>query len=130
MKWEDFLQLEREIYRASLDHDGLILDLRDNGGGRVTDQLLAVFCQPVHAPLVGTQTAGGVISAVSTRITGVGDLQIPFRGWYHAKTGANLDHKGAVPDHPVPLTPGDEDSTRDPQLRKAVEVLDNLIKPR
>ena len=180
MKWEDFLQLEREIYRASLDHDGLILDLRDNGGGRVTDQLLAVFCQPVHARtiprngpegyptdrrvrvswekplvvlcnentysnaeifchaiqqtgralLVGTQTAGGVISAVSTRITGVGDLQIPFRGWYHAKTGANLDHKGAVPDHPVPLTPGDEDSTRDPQLRKAVEVLDNLIKPR
>jgi tricorn protease len=41
--------LSVEIYRASLSADGLILDLRDNGGGRVTDQLLDLFTQPTHS---------------------------------------------------------------------------------
>jgi len=180
MNWDDFLDLEREIFRATEDHEGMILDLRDNGGGRVADQLLAIFCQPVHArtiprngpegyphdrrvrvawdkplvvlcnentysnaeifchaiqqagraPLVGTETAGGVISAVSTRISGIGTLQVPFRGWFHVHTGANLDHRGAVPDLPVPMTPADESSCADPQFRAALERLEPMLKPR
>ncbi len=173
MKWDDFAALEREIYRASLEKSGLILDLRDNGGGQVADHLLAIFLQPVHAftiprdgprgyphdrrvraawdkplvvlcnqntysnaeifchaiklagraPLVGIPTAGGVISAVKVNIPDVGTLQVPFRGWFHAATGEDLDLNGAVPDHLVPMTPADQHAGRDPQLARALELL-------
>jgi tricorn protease len=93
-----------------------------------------IFCHAIQqakrAPLVGTETAGGVISAVSTRITGIGKLQVPFRGWFHAETGVNLDHRGAVPDHPVPVSPADEARGADLQLAKALEVMEGLLKPR
>ena len=161
------------IYQASLDADTLVLDLRDNAGGREADRLLASFTQPAHAftvprdgpegypvgrlpvpawnkpfvvlcnedtfsngeifchaiktlklaPLVGTATAGGVISAVKHKIPETGELQIPFRGWFNASTGKSLDEEGAQPDHNIPLTPADEDAGRDPQLMKALEVL-------
>lgn len=172
MSRETLRTLELEIHRSS-EAEGMILDLRGNDGGRETDRLLQIFCQPVHAftiprdgptgypidrrpapawdkplvvlcdqdtfsngeifchavkhlgraRLVGRPTAGGVISAVKTEIPDVGELQIPFRGWFQMKTGANLDQRGAQPDDPVDLTPADEDAGRDPQLDKALEVL-------
>jgi tricorn protease len=165
--------LQVRIYQSSLKSEGLILDLRNNGGGREADRMLSLFCQPVHsvtvprdgpagypidrrpatawnkplvvlcnqntfsnaeifchavkqtnrAPLVGITTAGGVISASKTVIPDTGELQVPFRGWFHAGTGENLDMNGATPDFAVDLAPGDEDAMRDPQLDKALEVL-------
>jgi tricorn protease len=173
MSRDTLTELGVSILRASHSAERLILDLRNNGGGREADRMLALFCQPLHsrtvprdgpagyplerrpapfwggplvvlanedtfsnaeifchavkhvrrAPLVGTATAGGVISAVKTVIPDVGELQIPFRGWFHAGTGANLDAAGAQPDYPVDLTPADEDAGRDPQLEKALEIL-------
>lgn len=173
MNRETFDRIEREVYQASLKSEGMILDLRNNGGGREADRLLALFCQPTHsftlprggpagypydrlahaawnkplvvlcnegtfsnseifchailetkrAPVVGVATAGGVISAVKAKIPDVGELQVPFRGWFHARTGANLDLNGAQPDFPVNLTPANQDAGRDPQLEKALEVI-------
>lgn len=178
MRWNDLATLEREVYRASLDKSGLILDLRDNGGGQVADHLLAMFTQPVHAftiprggprgyphdrrvraawdkplvvlcnqntysnaeifchaikrarraPLVGVATAGGVISAVKVPIPEVGTLQVPFRGWYHADTGEDLDLNAAIPDHEVPSGPADEAAGRDPQLERALELLRQQVR--
>lgn len=48
MKTDDLRDLSVEVYRASLDAKALILDIRDNAGGRVADELLALFCQPQH----------------------------------------------------------------------------------
>lgn len=173
MNQETLADLEIKIHRASLTARRLILDLRNNGGGREADRMLGLFCQPDHsftvprdgpagypldrrrapawnhplvvlcnqntfsnseifchavqqmkrAPLIGTTTAGGVISAVKSTIPDVGELQVPFRGWFHAGTGGNLDLNGAKPDHPVDLTPADEDAGRDPQLEKAMAAL-------
>lgn len=173
MSMKSFVELEVAIYRDSLEWKGMILDLRDNGGGREADRMLSLFCQPRHsftvprggpqgypnerlvhaawhkplvvlcnentfsnaeifchamqqtqrAPLVGNTTAGGVISAVNVTIPDAGELQVPFRGWFQAGTGKNLDLNGAVPDFPVDLTPADKDREDDPQLKKAVEVL-------
>ena len=178
MSMETSERIEQEVYQASLKSSGIILDLRNNGGGREADRLLSFFCQPVHlftvprdgqqgypndrltqvswkkplvvlsnentfsnaeifchaiqqikrAPLVGTATAGGVISAVKVSIPDVGVLQVPFRGWFHAETGENLDLNGAKPDHPVSLTPADENAGRDPQLEKALEVIREEIR--
>lgn len=169
--------LEQKVYQCSLSSEGLILDLRNNGGGREADRLLAMFCQPVHsftmprngpdgypqarrlqtfwpkplvvicnqntysnseifchaiqqadrAPLVGVTTAGGVISAVKTTIPDAGTLQIPFRGWFRVTDGSNLELNGAKPDFPVPLSPADEDARRDPQLKKALEILKSAM---
>lgn len=49
MKPADLERLSLEVYRASTSGKGIILDLRDNAGGRVADELLALFCQPAHA---------------------------------------------------------------------------------
>ncbi|MGJ8642028.1 MAG: S41 family peptidase [Luteolibacter sp.] len=187
MKTDDLRDLAVEVYRASIDTDGLILDLRDNLGGRVADELLGIFCQPEHTftvprdgprgyptdrrvspswdkpmvvlcngntfsnaeifchaikrlgrgKLIGTPTNGGVISAVGITIPEVGELQIPFRGWFHAETGDDLELNGAVPDIVVPLLPEDQAKGEDPQLEEAVRVLvkevregESRVKPR
>lgn len=49
MFWDEFEQFEREIYAAGHGKEGLIIDIRDNGGGFITDHLLTVLCQPRHA---------------------------------------------------------------------------------
>ncbi|WP_411825802.1 S41 family peptidase [Luteolibacter sp. AS25] len=177
MKSSDLRELEIEVYRASLGSKGLILDLRDNTGGRVADELLSLFCQPVHTftvprdgprgyptdrrvstswdgpmvvlcnentfsnaeifchafknlgrgKLVGMPTNGGVISAVGIDIPEMGELQIPFRGWFHAKTGQDLELNGAVPDVLVAFDPADQVKGSDPQLEKAIEVLNEEV---
>lgn len=177
MSPEAIKDLELPIYRASLDHDGLILDLRNNGGGNAADQLLAMFCQPIHsftiprdgprgyptgrrslpawdqpmvvlcnentrsnaeifchaiqqigrAALVGNTTAGSVISTLEETIPDLGHLQVPFRGWFHATSGDDLDLHGAVPEHPVQLGPADEAAGRDPQFQRALTVLGEAI---
>jgi tricorn protease len=49
MYWDEFEQFEREIYAAGHGKEGLVIDIRDNGGGFITDHLLTVLCQPQHA---------------------------------------------------------------------------------
>lgn len=178
MKSAELEKLSLEVYRASTQAKGIVLDLRDNAGGRVADELLALFCQPVHTftiprdgprgypterrvspvwdgpmvvltngntysnaeifchafkqhgrgKLVGTPTNGGVISAVGVKIPEMGELQIPFRGWFHAKTGKDLELNGAVPDVIVPMLPEDEMRSSDPQLKAAIQVLVDEVK--
>ena len=40
---------EEELYAAGAGRDGLIIDVRENGGGSTTDHLLTVLSQPSHA---------------------------------------------------------------------------------
>lgn len=177
MKSDDLRELEVEVYRASLEADGLILDLRDNAGGRVADELLGMFCQPVHTftiprggergypvdrrvspawdgpmvvlcngntysnaeifcrafkamgrgKLVGEPTNGGVISAIPVKIPEVGELQVPFRGWFDVRTGEDLELNGAVPDVIIGMEPGDQAEGRDPQMAAAMEILSKEI---
>jgi len=177
MKSDDLRDLSVEVYRASLDAKGLILDMRDNAGGRVADELLGLFCQPQHTftvprggprgyptdrrvspswekpmvvlcngntysnaeifchafkqlgrgKLVGMPTNGGVISAVGINIPEVGELQIPFRGWFHSVTGQDLELNGAVPDVLVPLLPEDQAKGEDVQLEAAIKVLEEEV---
>jgi tricorn protease len=86
-----------------------------------------IFCHAFRAarrgPLIGTPTAGGVISAVMSDIPGLGKLQIPFRTWMDRETRTSLDLNGAQPTHPIGLTPSDEDEGLDPQLEKALELI-------
>ena len=55
----------------------------------------------------------------------VGFLRLPFRGWYLATNGEDLELNGAVPDVVIWPQPGD---AVDRQLAKAVELLAEDVK--
>lgn len=177
MNWSSFQQFERDIYAAGAGRDGLIIDVRENGGGFTTDHILTVLTQPYHAitvprdgsrgypqdrsvyatwkkpiivlcnqnsfsnaeifshaikhlkrgQLVGVPTAGGVISTGSAQVMDVGRIRMPFRGWYLAGSGEDMELHGAVPHFILWPKPGEIPSGIDIQLNKAIEVLQKEV---
>jgi len=53
MAWDEFEKFEHHIYERGNGKQGLIIDMRDNGGGFTADHLLTVLTQPLHAFTVG-----------------------------------------------------------------------------
>ncbi len=49
MDWGSFEAMEADLYAVGAGKDGLIIDVRENGGGFTADHLLTVLCQPTHA---------------------------------------------------------------------------------
>ena len=49
MQWDEFKKFEQHLYENGSGKDGLIIDVRDNGGGFTTDHLLTALTQPRHA---------------------------------------------------------------------------------
>lgn len=173
MNIESFNEFERQLFAAGHGKAGMIIDVRDNGGGWTTDYLLTAVTQPRHAitvprgggegypqdrkvfaswhkpivvlcnqnsfsnaeifshaiktlgrgKLVGVPTAGGVISTGSVRITDVGRMRMPFRGWFVVGSGEDMELNGAVPDEVLWPEPGEIPAGLDRQLRRAVEIL-------
>jgi tricorn protease len=169
-----FQRFQEELYAAGAGKEGLVIDVRENGGGSTTDHLLTALTQPQHAiaiprgstipgypqdrtiyatwhkpivvlcnqnsysnaevfshsikllnrgQLVGTPTAGGVISTGATGIMDVGTLRLPFRGWYGLESGLDMELNGATPDHLLWPQPGELAAGLDRQLQKAIAVL-------
>lgn len=57
-----------------------------------------------------------------------GYLRKPFRGWYLAGDGEDMELNGAVPNHILWPEPGEIPSGVDQQLQKAVQVLVKEVK--
>ena len=166
-------RFERDLYAAAAGREGLLVDVRNNGGGFTADRLLSSIDVRPHAyaipregdlsrktsypqdrlfiqrytlpmamlcneksfsnaeitshafktlgrgPLVGQQTAGGVISTGSESLVDGTTVRMPFRGWY-LPNDVDMEENGAMPDLVVPQTPEDETSGRDAQLEAAV----------
>ena len=49
MSDESFERFQEELYAAGAGKDGLVIDVRENGGGSTTDHLLTSLTQPRHA---------------------------------------------------------------------------------
>jgi tricorn protease len=49
MNEESFQRFQKELYAAGAGRDGLIIDVRENGGGSTADHLLTALTQPRHA---------------------------------------------------------------------------------
>jgi len=49
MNFPSFYKFEEELYSAAAGKDGLIVDVRENGGGSTADHLLTALTQPAHA---------------------------------------------------------------------------------
>ena len=46
MNWETFYRFEQEIFSVGYGKAGLIIDVRNNGGGFTADHLLSILCRP------------------------------------------------------------------------------------
>ena len=173
MNMSSFYEFERQLYAAGYGRDGLVIDVRENGGGSTTDYLLTSLTQPRHAitvprgggpgypqsrmvyatwhkpiivlcnqnsfsnaeifshsiksigrgRLVGVPTAGGVISTGSVRVMDLGSMRMPFRAWFVAGTGTDMEMAGAVPDTIVWPVPGELPAGVDRQLTTAIDQL-------
>lgn len=58
MNMSSFYRFERELVEIAYGKSGLVIDVRENGGGSTTDHLLTILTQPRHAitvPRGGTQ---------------------------------------------------------------------------
>ena len=49
MNMTSFFRFEEELYSVGAGKDGIIIDVRENGGGSTTDHLLTILTQPRHA---------------------------------------------------------------------------------
>jgi len=49
MSMPSFTKFEEELYSVGAGKDGLVIDVRENGGGSTADHLLTALTQPVHA---------------------------------------------------------------------------------
>ncbi|MBD3165816.1 hypothetical protein GF324_04415 [bacterium] len=83
-----------------------------------------------RGPVIGTQTGGNVISTWGWSTLDGALVRLPMRGWYvwgdqnePERNNLNEEHNGAVPTDPVPYGPGDRMNDRDPQLDKAIELM-------
>lgn len=59
MQWNEFIKFEEEIYAQGAGKDGLIIDVRNNGGGFTADHLLTVLTPPEHAFTVARGGSAG-----------------------------------------------------------------------
>ena len=49
MNMPSFFRFEEELYSVGAGKDGIVIDVRENGGGFTTDHLLTILTQPRHA---------------------------------------------------------------------------------
>jgi tricorn protease len=59
MSMPSFWKFEKQLYAAGAGKDGLVIDVRENGGGSTADHLLTALTQPVHAITVPRGGAPG-----------------------------------------------------------------------
>lgn len=59
MNMPSFYKFEEELYSAGAGKDGLIIDVRENGGGSTADLLLTALTQPLHAIAIGRGAGPG-----------------------------------------------------------------------
>lgn len=173
MDTPSFHEFESQLYQVGYGRDGLVIDVRDNGGGFTTDLLLTALTQPQHAitvprggsrgypqdrfvfatwtkpivvlcnqnsfsnaeifshaiktlgrgKVIGVRTAGGVVSTSSARITDIGVIRVPFRGWFSINSGRDMELNGAEPDIVIWPKPAELAKGIDRQLEQAVKTL-------
>jgi carboxyl-terminal processing protease len=119
---------KKKIYRSegyNVFTDKLKFVILINGGSASASEILAGAMQDYgRAKLVGEKSFGkGSVQEV-VEITPDTILKITVAKWFTPK-GNSISEKGLIPDYVVPITQKDIDNKIDPQLNKAINLLNN-----
>lgn len=69
MQNEDLRQFERTVYEQGVGRDGIVIDVRNNPGGFIADQLLSILCRARHSVTVPRDGEQGYISSYTKYVT-------------------------------------------------------------
>jgi len=98
--------------------------LIDGGSASASEILAGALQDNGIAKLVGAQSFGkGSVQEV-VNVTPDTILKITVARWL-TPNGTSISEKGLTPDYPVAITQKDVDAKLDPQMDKAVELLNN-----
>lgn len=125
------IDIKKKIHRSegyNIFSDKLKFVILINSGSASASEILAGAMQDYGiAKLVGEQSFGkGSVQEV-VNVTPDTILKITIAKWLTPK-GTSISEKGLTPDYVVEFTKKDEESKKDPQLDKAVELLTNWKK--
>jgi tricorn protease len=163
-----------KTFYAQLDKQAIVVDIRFNGGGNVSQLLIERFDREIWArmkarrgspqtypartfpghlaliinhwagsdgdifpqswrikdlgPIIGTRTWGGVVGIRSDKPFVDGGMSTqPEYAWWAPGIGWDLENSGVAPDLHVEIRPEDYLTGRDPQLDRALMVLERAI---
>lgn len=119
---------KQEVFRSqgyNVFSDKLkLLILIDNGSASASEILAGSLQDHGRAKLVGAQSFGKGSVQEAIKITPNTLLKITVAKWL-TPNGTSISEKGLTPDYKVDFTQKDFDEKKDPQMDKAVEVLNN-----
>lgn len=107
-------------------NDQLKMVVLVNGGTASASEILSAALRDNGvAKLVGTKTFGkGVVQEVFP-LSGGASVKVTIAKWLTAK-GLNLSKEGLIPDVEVVVSEEDVKAWRDPQMKKAIEILNDF----
>jgi carboxyl-terminal processing protease len=111
---------------GALDHLPMVV-LVNGGSASAAEILSGALHDDRNIPLVGEKTFGkGTVQQLENLPDG-SSLKITVAHWI-LPDGEIIEHKGIMPDYVVPLTDAEVQNGQDPQLDKAVQVLQAEMK--
>jgi tricorn protease len=171
MGGRDLRTFEQDLYKE-MDKEGLIIDIRYNGGGSIHDEILNILRRTAYmysierdgtkefsshfrwdkptvliinencysdaeifpaafkelglGTVIGVPTFGAVIGTRDIRLLDGSGFRIPGTGWF-TLTGENLENTPVEPDIRVENAPEMDGVSKDRQLTRALEILEEEI---
>lgn len=124
---EDFAGTKDEKVYRSRGYDIFTDKLKfvilvDKGSASAAEILAGALQEQGEAVLVGEQTFGKGSVQELVDLTADTSLKITVARWL-TPLGNSISAKGVTPDYVVPFTAADQAADRDPQLEKAIEIL-------
>lgn len=98
--------------------------LIDGGSASASEIVAGAMQDNGRAKIIGAQSFGKGSVQETAKVTPETLLKITIAKWLTPK-GTSISDKGLTPDYVVEITPKDVEEGKDPQLNKAVEVLNN-----
>ncbi|MFA6158077.1 MAG: S41 family peptidase [Candidatus Paceibacterota bacterium] len=99
--------------------------LVDGGSASASEILAGALSEQGVAKLVGAKTFGKGSVQELVPITSDTSLKVTVARWL-TPNGRSISHEGITPDYVVPVTDADIKAKKDPQMAKAVEILNTV----
>src|SRR6185295_18628099 len=144
MVGEGWADLHRDL-RTEMGFDALVMDVRGNGGGHISQLVVEKLARRVigwdhgrwirpssypqdgrRGPVVGTRTWGGVVGIDGVpghELVDGTHMTVPRYAFSFDEYGWGVENYGVDPDVEVLLTPDDWAAGHDPQLETAVRLV-------